>query len=76
MNEKRCGLPDRETKLTKLVSSLTGGFGLIRKKRFEIHSLKYEQRNLTWSVLEFSKKALKNQDDKVVEVMGKAFEVS
>lgn len=74
MNAKRCGLPDRETKLTKLIRNLSGK--LIRKKRFELYSVKYEQRNLTWSVVQFSKKALRNQDDQVLEVMRKAFGVS
>lgn len=79
MNKKRCGLPDKDTKFTRLVSNtfsnLAGGFGLTRRKRFEVFDAKYDQRNLTWSVIEFSKKALKNQDDKVLEVMNKAFKI-
>lgn len=73
MNSKRCGLPDKETKFTKLVHNFSGG--LVRKKRFELYSAKYEQRNLTWSVSEFSRKALRNQDEQVLEVFRKAFEV-
>ena len=73
MNERRCGLPDKETRFTKIVHTLSGG--LIRKKRFELYNAKYEQRNLTWSVNSFSKKTLRNQDEQVLEVLRKAFGV-
>ena len=73
MNEPRCGMPDKETKFTKLVKNLNG---LVRKKRYELNSDKYDTHNLTWSVFQFSKKALKNQNKKVLDVFEKAFEVS
>lgn len=61
------------TKFTNLVRSYTGG--LIRKKRFELYNAKYETSNLTWTIVQFSKKALKNQDEQVIDVFKNAFQV-